>query len=225
MNHTPDSTLSPKPARRACLRALFTAAIASSALISLTAAAQAPGAGATPSPTVRLRGTIESVTAQKLVLRERGGERVELELPANLVVSEVYPIALADVQAGSYIGVGAMPQADGTQRAIAVTVFPEASRGAGEGHRPFDFMPQSTMTNATVAGVASAPDGRRLRLTYKNGEKTIVVPPDAPVVSFRPGTRELLTPGAAVSLSAQEIAGHPTALRINAGRSGFSPPY
>ena len=105
---------------------------------------------------VRLRGRIESVSGSQLVLLERSGDRVELALAPNLTVSEVYPVTLADVKPGSFIGVGAMPQADGTQRAIAVTLFPEAMRGTGEGHRPFDFLPQSTMTNATVAEVLEA---------------------------------------------------------------------
>ena len=118
-----------------------------------------------------------------------------------------------------------MPQPDGVQRAIAVTVFPDAMRGTGEGHRPFDFVPQSTMTNATVADVAAAPDGRKLQLRYKDGEKTILVPPGAPVVTFKPGDRALLVPGASVSLSAQAIDGQPTALRISAGRNGFAVPY
>jgi hypothetical protein len=185
---------------------------------------QAQPAGGSP-PTVRLRGTIEALTDGRMTLRERGGQRIELAIAPNLSVTEVYPVALADVGAGSFIGVGAMPQADGSQRAIAVTVFPEAMRGTGEGHRPFDFLPQSTMTNATVADVVSAPDGRRLQVRYKDGEKTIVVPPDVPVVSLRPGDRGLLVVGGAVSLTAQEINGQPTATRISAGRNGFAPPY
>lgn len=181
-------------------------------------------ATAQASPTVRLRGTIEALAADKLTLRERSGERIELALPASLVVTEVYPITLADVRAGSFIGVGAMPQADGSQRAIAVTVFPESMRGTGEGHRPFDFLPQSTMTNATVANVAGT-DGRRLLVKYNDGEKTIVVPPEAPVVSLRPADRTLLVVGAAVAVTAQAVEGRPAALRISAGRGGFSPPY
>ena len=118
-----------------------------------------------------------------------------------------------------------MPQAAGTQRAIAVTLFPEAARGASEGFRPYDYAPQSTMTNATVADMVAAPEGRRLRLRYKDGEKIVMVPPGAPIVTFRPGNRELLVPGASVSLSAQEIDGRPTAMRISAGRSGFAVPY
>jgi len=157
---------------------------------------------------------------------QRAADReVDLALTDHLVVSEVYPIALADIGPNSFIGTAALPQPDGTLRAIAVTVFPESSRGVGEGHRPFDLQPQSTMTNATVADVAAAPVGRRLQLKYKDGEKTLVVPPEAPVVTFRPADRSLLVPGASVSLSAQEIAGRPTALRVNAGRNGFVLPY
>ncbi len=176
-------------------------------------------------PTVRLRGTVQSATPGTLTVRERSGEVIELALPDRLVVSEVFPITLADIQPGSFIGTAAVPQADGTQRAIAVTVFPESARGVGEGHRPFDLQPQSTMTNATVAEVAAAPAGRQLQLKYRDGEKAIVVPPEAPVVTFRPGDRSLLVPGASVSLTAQLVEGKPTALRINAGRNGFTLPY
>jgi hypothetical protein len=160
-----------------------------------------------------------------MTLLERGGELIELALPPNLVLNEVYAIHLSEIKAGSFIGVGAMPQIDGVQRAIAVTVFPEAMRGTGEGHRPFDFMPQSTMTNATVADVAAAPNGRKLLVHYKDGEQTVFVPPGAPVVTFKPADRSLLTPGASVSLSAQTVDGQPTALRINVGRNGVSVPY
>lgn len=174
---------------------------------------------------LRLRGVLQQVSASSITLKDRSGEVVELALPADLVVSEVYPIALADIQPGSFIGTAAVPQADGTQRAIAVTVFPESARGAGEGHRPFDLLPQSTMTNATVDQVMASASGRTLRLKYKDGEKTIVVPPEAPIVTFRPGDRGLLVPGASVSLSAQAVNGVPTALRISAGRNGFALPY
>ena len=176
-------------------------------------------------PSVRLRGTVQSVTPGSMTLKARNGEVIALALPANVVVNEVYPITLASILTGSFIGVGALPQADGSQRAIAVTVFPEAARGTGEGHRPFDIEPESTMTNATVADVAAAPDGRKLKLKYKDGEKTIFVPPGTPIVTFKPADRSLLVPGASVSLTAQAIEGKPTAQRINAGRPGFALPY
>ena len=182
----------------------------------------------TPSPTLRMRGNIVSVSATSLVVKDRSGEVVELALTDKLVVSEVYPIKLEDIKPGSFIGTAAMPQVDGTQRAIAVSVFPEAARGTAEGHRPFDLLPQSTMTNATVddvATMANTASGRTLKLKYKGGEKTVIVPADAPVVTSRPGDKSLLVPGASVSLFAQEVAGKPTVVRVNAGKDGFALPY
>jgi len=188
-----------------------------------------PGiASAQASAPARIRGTIVRVDAKTLVVQDRGGEVVSLARPADMTVSEVYPIKLSDIRQGSFIGTAAMPQADGTQKALEVVVFPEAARGTGEGHRPWDLLPQSTMTNATVADLAAAPKsvrgGQQLRLTYKGGEKTVIVPPDVPVVTFRPGTESLLVPGAKVLVNAQEKNGIPTALRVTAGRNGFAPP-
>jgi len=176
-------------------------------------------------PPVRLRGIVQSSTPDTLTMKVRSGEVVSLALPENLVVQEVFPIKLADIKAGSFIGTAAMPQPDGTLRAIAVTVFPESARGVGEGSRPFDLQPESTMTNATVADLMEAPSGRTLHLKYKDGEKTVIVPAGAPIVSFRPASASLLVPGASVSLSAQMVNGKPTAQRINAGRDGFMLPY
>jgi hypothetical protein len=195
-------------------------------LLQLLALAAAPGlAPAQQGRSVRLRGTIEELTPQRLVLRERGGQRVELALAPDYGVTEVYPIKLSDVKPGSFVGVGGMPQADGSQRAIAVLLFPENMRGTGEGHRPFDFLPQSTMTNATVADVAKAPEGEKLELRYKDGSQTIVVPPGTPIISLRPGERDLVQVGAQVAVNVQEINGKPTVVRVNAGRNGFAPPY
>lgn len=178
-------------------------------------------------PTVRVRGTVLAVGPDTLTVKDRSGETVALVLPATLVVSEVYPIARGDIQPGSFIGVAAMPQSDGTRRAIAVTVFPEAARGTGEGDRPFDLLPQSTMTNATVTGLATVTQGRELhlQLQHKDGEARIVVPDDAPIVTFRRADRSLLVVGASVSLQAQVVGGQPTATRISVGRDDFVLPY
>lgn len=182
-------------------------------------------------PTVRLRATIEKIDASSLTVRERSGEVITLVRPAEMDVSEVYPLSLADIKPGSYIGTAGMPQPDGSQLALEVLVFPEAARGTGEGHRPWDLRPDSTMTNATVADLAAAPTsvpgGQKLTLRYKDGEKTVIVPPDVPVVSFKPGKADenaLLVPGARVMVTAQEKAGKPTALRVIVGRNGFAPP-
>ena len=182
----------------------------------------------TPLPTVRIRGNIVSVTPTNIVVKARSGEVVDLLMADNMRISEVYPIKLEDIKPGSYIGTAAMPQADGTQKAIAVSVFPEAARGTAEGHGPFDLLPQSTMTNATVDDVgtiANTAAGRTLKLKYKDGEKIVIVPADAPVVTSKPGDKSLLVPGASVSLFAQEVAGKPTVLRVNAGKNGFALPY
>ena len=192
----------------------------------LAAVALAPASGfAQQARTVRLRGTIEALSDTKLILRERSGQRMELALSPTYAVTEVFPITLADIKPGSFVGVGGMPQPDGSQRAIAVLLFPEDMRGTGEGHRPFDFLPQSTMTNATVADVAAIANGQKLELKYKDGAKTIVVPPEAPVISLRPGDRGLVVAGTSVAVNVQEINGQPTVVRVNAGRNGFAPPY
>lgn len=182
-------------------------------------------------PTVRVRGTIEKVDATSLTVRERSGEVITLVRPADMAVSEVLPLKLADIRPGSYVGTAAMPQADGTQLALEVLVFPEAARGTGEGHYPWDLQPQSTMTNATVADLvaapASVPGGQKLLLRYKDGEKTVIVPPTAPVVTFKPGKEDenaLVIPGAKVMITAQVRDGKPTALRMIVGRNGFAPP-
>ncbi|MCY7371258.1 MAG: hypothetical protein LH479_10415 [Polaromonas sp.] len=182
-------------------------------------------------PPVRIRGTIEKVDVGTLVVKDRSGEIVTLARPADMAVTEVVPIALSDVKVGSYIGTAAMPQPDGTQLALEVLVFPEALRGGGAGHRPWDLQPQSTMTNATVANLAAAPasvpGGQQLLLTYPGGEKTVIVPANVPVVTFKEGKADvaaLVVPGAKVLITAQEKNGKPTALRMVVGRNGFAPP-
>ena len=172
----------------------------------------------------RLRGTIESFDNTTLVVKERSGEVLRLALADTFAVNEVVPTELASIQAGSYIGTAAMPQADGTLQALEVLVFPEQARGSNEGHYPWDLQPGSTMTNATVADVVGQAKGRTLRLRYKDGEKTVRVPEGVPVVTVKPGDRALLVPGAKVLVTAQLRDGKPVALRAIAGRNGFAPP-
>ena len=184
-------------------------------------------AGAQPAPAtqpLRLRATIESVDATSMTVKERSGEVVRLALADNLVVNEVLPIELSALKSGAYIGTAAMPRADGMLEAIEVLVFPESARGSGEGHRPYDLRPGSTMTNATVADLAVAPQGRQLKLSYKDGDKTLFVPEGTPVVTFKPADRTLLVAGAKVIVSAEMREGRPTALRVLAGRNGYAPP-
>jgi hypothetical protein len=175
-----------------------------------------------------VRGTLVFADAHQLIVRDRSGEVVTMARPADMALSELYPIKLTDIKKGSFIGTGAMPQPDGTQKAVQVVVFPESARGSGEGFHPWEVLPGSTMTNATVADLAAAPvsvhGGKLLRLRYKGGEQTVLVAPGVPVMSFRAGTDALLVPGAQVAVNAQEKNGVPTALRVQAGRNGFAPP-
>jgi hypothetical protein len=184
---------------------------------------------APPAQTVRMRGVVQAVTPNSVTVKDRSGEVVELATDDKLVVTEVYPIALEDIKPGSFIGTAAMPQADGSLKAIAVTVFTEAQRNVRQGHFPFDLQPQSTMTNAIVSDVATLTSatgaGRKLQLKYQDGGKTLQVPADAPVVTSRPSDRGLLVPGASVSVFAQLVDGKPMAQRISAGKSGFVLPY
>ena len=179
-------------------------------------------AAAAPPRAQRIRGTLESVSDTRATMKTLRGETLTLVLVPNIPVTETYLVELADIKAGSRVGVGTMAAADGTQRAIGVTVFPEDLRPA-EGQFPYDYGPQSRMTNATVAEVAATPDGRKLRLRYKDSEQTVIVPPGTPVVSYRPGDRSLLVPGAHVAATVSEIDGKPTAVRIAAGRNGVGP--
>jgi hypothetical protein len=197
------------------MKKLFAASLA---LLCSIALAQAPA------PTQRLRGVVKSFDGSTLVLAERSGETLSLALADNFSVNEVVPIEMAAIRAGSFIGTAAVPAADGTLRALEVLVFPEAARGTGEGHSAWDLQPGSTMTNATVAELAATPQGRSLTLRYKDGAKTVIVPDDVPVVTFKPGDRALLVTGAKVVVTAQLRDGKPTALRALAGRNGFAPP-
>lgn len=175
-------------------------------------------------PTVRLRGVIEKLGTGSVTIKERRGETITLVMADNMPMNEVYPIKMEDIKAGSYIGTAAMPKPDGTLEALEVLVFPEAMRGTGEGHNPWDLQKDSTMTNATVADLKVAPNGRQLKLTYKGGEKVVNVADGAPIVTFRPGEKSLLVVGAKVLIQAQEKDGKPTALRMTIGRDGFAPP-
>ena len=119
-----------------------------------------------------------------------------------------------------------MPQPDGTQTALEVLVFPEAMRGSNEGHYPWDLKPGSMMTNATITdAVVESAGGRRMTLKYKDGEKTVVVPADIPIVTFEPGERAMVVPGAHVLIAAtKQPDGSLTAARIAIGKNGLVPP-
>jgi hypothetical protein len=194
-------------------------------LLALSAWTLALAQAAAP-PTMRIRGSVDSFDGTTLVIRDRTGAQTSFALADNFSVSEVLPIEVAAIQPGSYIGTAAMPNPDGTLGALAITVFPETARGVGEGHGSWDLQPGSTMTNGTVGDVVAGAgsQGRTLKLRYKDGEKTVLVPDGTAIVTSRPADRALLLPGAKVTVTAQQRDGRPTALRVQAGRNGFTPP-
>jgi outer membrane lipoprotein SlyB len=176
-------------------------------------------------PPVRVRGQIEKVDGNTLTIKARDGVSLTVNLADNARVMGLDKASLADIKKDSYIGVTAMPQPDGSQRAIAIHIFTEAQRGTGEGHRPWDLRPGSTMTNAAVDTTVSSVDGQVVTVKYKDGEKKVIVPPETPIVSYSPGDKSELKPGAQVIITAaqKQPDGSLTAPAINVGR-GITPP-
>ena len=183
------------------------------------------GGAAAQAPSGRLRGTVESVSGLDVKVTSREGPVVSFRLADNARISAVKKATLADIKPGSYVGIAAMPRPDGSQMALEVLIFPDAMRGAGEGHRPWDLMPESTMTNATVADTVTKVDGQALTLTYKEGEKAIVVPPEAPIVTFVPASLADVKPGVRVFTTVVKAAdGWNGAASIVVGKDGVDPP-
>lgn len=177
-------------------------------------------------PTVRIRGTIESVDGNTLGIKTREGTDVKVRMTENVAVFAVVKTELSEIKEGSYIGVTAMPEPDGTQKAIAVHIFPENQRGAAEGFRPWDARVNSTMTNATVAQTVKDTDGQHITVKYKDGEKNVVVPPDTPIVTFVASDKSEVKPGARLIIfgAAKKDDGTLEANRVNVGRDGVTPP-
>ena len=176
-------------------------------------------------PTVRLRGTIEKVDGTTLTLKTRDGE-AKLSLTGDARVVAVVKATMAEVKEGTFLGSAAMPQPDGSQKALEVHIFPEQMRGTGEGHRPYAPVPNSTMTNGTAAGATVAGvDGSTITLKFKEGEKKIVVPPNVPIVRYEIGGAGDLKAGAAYTVLAatRKADGTYEAARINVGRDGAVP--
>ena len=172
----------------------------------------------------RLRGTLDKVDASALKVRDASGASQSLAIAPALVVTEVVPIDPASLQSGTFVGTTAVARPDGSLSAVEVHVFAEAARGTGEGHRPSDLQPGSSMTNATVTSLVSGRDDRTMTLRYKDGEKTIHVPNGVPIVTLKAGDRSLLVPGAKVIVTTQVVDGKATAMRVLIGRDGFAPP-
>jgi hypothetical protein len=175
--------------------------------------------------TVKLRGIIEKADGNTVMAKSDAGDELKLNLADKMLVVEVVKASMADIKEGSFIGSGAMPQPDGSQKAIEVHIFAESMRGTGEGFRPWDGAPNSTMTNGTVGTAVTGVNGPVVTVKYKDGEKKIVVSPNAPIVRYEVGTMAALKPGVAFSVLAavKQPDGSFNIGRINAGRDGLVP--
>jgi hypothetical protein len=204
--------------RKTKWRLVAVAALALAVAIIAIASAQAQ--------TVRVRGTIDGIDGQTMNVTARDGAKLAIKIADNVTVVGVVKASMSDIKPGSYVGAAGMPQEDGSQRALEVLIFPEAMRGTAEGFLPWDLRPNSTMTNATVAEVVAKVDSHTMMLKYKDGEKTIVVPPGVPIVAYVPGDRSELKAGAKIFIAgaAKQPDGSLVAARIGVGRDGLTPP-
>jgi hypothetical protein len=188
------------------------------ALVATTALAQAP-------QTVRLRGVIEKVDGNTVTAKSDKGDELKINLADKMLVVAVVKASLADIKDGDFIGSGAMPQPDGSQKAIEVHIFAESMRGTGEGFRPWDGAPNSTMTNGTVGNTVTSVDGPVITVKYKDGDQKIIVGPDVPIVRFEIADMSVVKPGVAFTVVAatKQPDGSFNINRINVGRDGLVP--
>ena len=177
--------------------------------------------------TVRIRGTIESVEGPVYVVKNRDGAELKLTVTDNPLFVAISPSTMADIKPGMFVGSAGMMQADGTQKAIEVHIFPESMRGTGEGHYDWDLKPQSKMTNANVEQTVAGVDGQILSVKYKDGEKKLLVTPETVVVTYVPGNRDDLKPGTKIFVAAAKKLPDGTLQtpRITYGRDGAGPAF
>ncbi len=195
-------------------------------LATLLLATFAAALHAQSAPPVRVRGQIENVDGAQLTVKSRDGERLSVRLADNASVSGVVAGSLADVTPGKYIGTATLGERGGSLVALEVLLFPDAMRGANEGHYAWDLKPQSMMTNATVADVSVSAEGHTLLLKYKDGERKVLVPAGTPIVAFVPADRSAIVPGAWCFIGAaqRQPDGSLLAARIAVGLNGVVPP-
>jgi|SRR5580658_596526 hypothetical protein len=199
------------------LRILSTVVVPGLLVVAAAALAQEP-------VPARIRGTIAAVDNQVVTIIAKSGETQRVALKPDVKVNEVIATKLSEIKPNSFVGVTAFPGAGGILTAVEVHIFPEAQRGSGEGHRPWDLGEGSTMTNGTVGSVAGTGD-KTITVKYGAEEKTVTVPETVPIVTFQPGDASELVKGAHVVMFAQKAPdGTLSAARVAVGKDGLTPP-
>jgi len=188
------------------------------ATISSIALAQAPDL-------VRIRGKVEKLDGQMLMVKTNDGKDVSVKMADNFTVTGVVRASVNDIGAGKFIGTTTVGERDGAMVALEVHIFPESMRGTGEGHRDWDLKPDSKMTNANVAEIKAMGKDHVMTVQYKGGEKKVLVTDTSVVVSYAPADKTMLKPGAPVFvISKREADGSFSSARVNVGLNGQAPP-
>jgi len=200
------------------MRLLTKSLVAICAILVMSAAANAQ--------TTRLRGTIETVSGDSFTMRTRDGEQASVRLKAPYWIGALVKAQLSDIKPGLFIGTAAVPGEGGALKAMEVHIFAETMRGTGEGFRPFDLAPQSSMTNGNISALVDTVDGPRLTVAYKGGEQTILVDKATPIVAVTAGGLDDMRPGAGlfVFTSGKGADGVYETTRLVVGRDGVKPP-
>lgn len=202
------------------MKVIIRTTIAALALTTVTAALAQQ-----PAPSTRIRGQIEAVDGNNVTIKSRTGETLKVKLSDDARVMALVKAKITDIKPSSYIGVTAMPEPDGSQKAIAIHIFMESQRGTNEGFRPWDLKPNSTMTNAAVDSMVKGVNGQELVVKYKNGEKKVEVTPQTAIVAYTDGEKSEVKPGAQIIINGatKQPDGSFVTSQINVGR-GLTPP-
>ncbi|TXR48411.1 DUF5666 domain-containing protein [Phyllobacterium endophyticum] len=184
-----------------------------------------PLAGVQASGHVNIRGVITSLAGKSLVVRTREGGDATVILNDDCLINSVTPASVKDIKPGDFVGISNVPKADGVSSALEVVIFPAALKGTGEGDRPWDLRPNSSMTNATVANAVTSVDGRTVMVTYRGGQKKIDIPETTPIVTLEVAAPKDLRAGTNVFIAADHANdGTLTTHRVIYGSNGVVPP-
>ena len=173
----------------------------------------------------RVRGVVESLNGDTLMVKSREGKDVTIKLKSGWAVNGIVNASVTDIKPGDFVGIASVPTDSGINGALEVLIFPAAMKGTGEGDYGWDLKPKSSMTNATVASAVTSVNGPTLSLTYKGGEKKISIPPGTPVVTFGTATKDDVKPGAGVIINGTTNGDNTVESdRVLVGINGVIPP-